>query len=134
MSRERQQELKNTGVKCYVTSHEMTLNGSCAVNCEACSIVKKIVASAHLKLNGIHAQIGTDIRDLSLFQRLSENLNAFAIYLKQTYALELLWIDVGGGLAGINPRSEEQRMTPPLSPLFGPLQPKNHRPAFRLSQ
>jgi diaminopimelate decarboxylase len=75
-------------------------------------IVKKIINSPHLQLAGLHIHIGTNIRDIAIFQNMSIKLNEFAGILKQQFAVELQWLDVGGGLAGISPRIEENRMTP----------------------
>ena len=76
-------------------------------NSEAHSIARRVQQSRQLVLSGLHAQLGTNIRDLSHFHRLGQLLADFAIHLKSEYGKELDWIDVGGGLAGVSPRMED---------------------------
>lgn len=72
-------------------------------NCEAHRIARRVLQSGQLLLSGLHAQTGTNIRDLVRFHRVGQCLADFAIELKLAYGIELDWIDVGGGLAGISP-------------------------------
>ena len=74
---------------------------------EALQIAERVMRSPHLVLAGIHAQTGTDIRDLATFAVLGTQLAKFAELLRQRFEIELSWIDVGGGLAGITPKSGE---------------------------
>lgn len=78
----------------------------------AIHVVKRIQASPHLNLAGLHAHIGTNIRDLAQFAALGRNLAAFATELLLQFNLQLEWLDVGGGLAGISPRIDEQQIGP----------------------
>ncbi|MBL4648002.1 MAG: diaminopimelate decarboxylase, partial [Gammaproteobacteria bacterium] len=71
-------------------------------------IVNKIIASPHLTLSGIHAHIGTNIRDIEQFAKLGVALSDFAEHLLRDNNIRLKWIDVGGGLAGISPRKDEE--------------------------
>jgi len=73
----------------------------------AADISGRIFASRHLELQGVHAQIGTNIRDLSRFTVMAEKMAAFAVHLQKTHGIELKYINVGGGLAGISPRIDE---------------------------
>ncbi|VVC77221.1 Diaminopimelate decarboxylase [Aquicella siphonis] len=70
---------------------------------ETRSLVDKILKSPYLKLGGVHMHIGTNIRDLRQFRQMGQCLGLFASALKSIYQIELEWIDVGGGLAGISP-------------------------------
>jgi len=74
---------------------------------EAYEIAAYIVKSPWLRLAGVHAQIGTDIRKISQFRQLSGRISRFVESLRQEHNLELDWIDVGGGLAGISPKQEQ---------------------------
>jgi diaminopimelate decarboxylase len=47
----------------------------------ACDIAGRISGSRHLELRGIHAQIGTNIREFSRFTAMAEKMAAFAMYL-----------------------------------------------------
>jgi diaminopimelate decarboxylase len=76
------------------------------------AVIKQIVASPHLQLKGLHAHIGTNIRDMSQFSLLAKRLSELAWQIKQQHAIYLDWIDVGGGLAGISPRIDENQLTP----------------------
>lgn len=95
------------------------------------TLIQRILASPYLKLAGLHTHIGTNIRDIQIFTQLSQRLNQFAQELKQHLNIELQWLDVGGGLAGISPRIDENRFLPhPLPDLneyakaiINPLQP-----------
>lgn len=71
------------------------------------ALVKRIIESPNLTLSGLHSHIGTNIRDLSYFAKLGQLFNDFAFELKNEFGIELSWIDVGGGLAGIAPYIEE---------------------------
>lgn len=75
----------------------------------ACDIAGRISGSRHLELRGIHAQIGTNIREFSRFTAMAEKMAAFAMYLQNTHGIELESINVGGGLAGISPAIDENR-------------------------
>lgn len=76
------------------------------------TLIKRIIASPYLKLAGLHTHIGTNIRDIQIFSQLSKRLSQFALDLKQHFDIELQWLDVGGGLAGISPRIDENRFLP----------------------
>jgi diaminopimelate decarboxylase len=94
-------------------------------------LIKRIIASPNLQFAGIHTHIGTNIRDIQIFSQLSQRLNQFTLELKQHLNIELQWIDVGGGLAGISPRIDEHRLLPHPLPnaeeyakaIIKPLQP-----------
>lgn len=77
---------------------------------EAHAIAQTIVDSQWLSLAGLHLQISTNIRDLRHFSEASGQLAIFAQYLKMQHKIELEWIDVGGGLAGITPTVDEQNI------------------------
>lgn len=76
------------------------------------NLIQRISDSPHLKLAGLHTHIGTNIRDINMFGKLAHKLNEFALILKQYFNIELQWIDVGGGLAGISPRIDENQLLP----------------------
>lgn len=76
------------------------------------NLIKRIIESPHLKLAGLHTHIGTNIRELHHFSQLGQYLNEFATALKKKFHIELDWIDVGGGLAGISPYIKENRIEP----------------------
>lgn len=73
----------------------------------AWSAVEKIARSRWLRLGGIHAHIGTNIRDMTRFSELGNDLGQFAACLHNATGQWLDWIDVGGGLAGISPTNDE---------------------------
>lgn len=74
---------------------------------EACECAAYIARSKWLSLAGLHIQIGTNIRDLAQFEAASDCLRQFADELYDCYGIELQWIDLGGGLAGISPSIDE---------------------------
>ena len=81
-------------------------------NAEIVRIIDQIEQMPALRFAGIHCHIGTNIRALSRFRRMSRNIAALAELVYQRYGRYLDWIDVGGGLAGVSPRWEEDRILP----------------------
>ena len=84
--------------------------------CPARHAIERIVASPHLNLGGLHAHIGTNVRDIERFRQFAETYARFANGLREKYKLEMQWIDVGGGLAGISPLASESRLGPHALP------------------
>ena len=80
-------------------------------NCEAVSAARTISQSKRLILCGYHAHLGTNIRNLMVFEKFSRKLAQFVEYQVEAWQLKLEWIDVGGGLAGIAPLVSENRFT-----------------------
>ncbi len=78
----------------------------------AYKIVDYILQSPYIQLAGLHAHIGTNIRDINQFAKLGENMATFATELLEKCNLEMSWIDVGGGLAGVSPRIDEKQFSP----------------------
>ena len=74
------------------------------------SAINLIKQKKYLKLGGLHAHIGTNIRDLELFAILGKNMAQLALELKNKYDINLDWIDFGGGVAGINPTKIENKI------------------------
>ena len=81
-------------------------------DCQAFSIIDRIVASSSLELAGLHSHIGTNVRDLNKFRQFATAYAEFAEAVRDRYGVELVWIDVGGGLAGIAPRVDEALLEP----------------------
>lgn len=79
-------------------------------------LIQRILNSPYLKLAGLHTHIGTNIRDINTFGKLAHKLNEFAVILKQYFNIELQWLDMGGGLAGISPRIDEYQLLPHTLP------------------
>lgn len=79
---------------------------------ETRALIQRLVDSPNITLAGIHAHIGTNIRELSHFSALGKHIAVFAMQLKNKYGIELSWIDLGGGLAGIIPYISECRVEP----------------------
>ena len=75
-------------------------------------VARYVVDSKSLSLCGLHSQIGTNVCDLDLFRHQGACLANFAEFLKSTFGVELSWINVGGGLAGIAPTAEANHATP----------------------
>ncbi len=73
------------------------------VNGDALEVAGWIHHSPHLRLAGVHAHIGTNVRNLRRFTRLGQVLNEFARTVYQRFGIVMDWINVGGGLAGISP-------------------------------
>lgn len=78
---------------------------------DACLVADYIHQSDHLRLSGVHSQPGTNIRNLEKFSRQAEDLASFAVFLKNRHSIELQWINVGGGLAGIAPEKDAANQT-----------------------
>lgn len=74
--------------------------------------INLIKFSDRVSLGGIHTHIGTNIRDLEQFSRMSASLANLAEKLLQQHDIELKWLDLGGGLAGISPRIDELQHYP----------------------
>ena len=95
------------------------------------SLIQRIMASPSLQFAGLHTHIGTNIRDIQIFAQLGQRLNQFALELKQHLNIELQWLHVGGGLAGISSRIDENQFAPYPLPdveeyakaIINPLQP-----------
>jgi len=67
------------------------------------AIVDYIQQQPQLSLTGIHCHIGTNIWELDLFKQMSQLAEQFCHKLLERYQIELEWLDLGGGLAGITP-------------------------------
>ncbi len=80
--------------------------------CYAMKKVERIVWSPHLQLCGLHSHIGTNVRELEAFHNFASEYAKFADRVRDKFALEMQWIDVGGGLAGIAPLLTECQMHP----------------------
>jgi len=80
------------------------------------TLITKISQSTHLSLGGLHTHIGTNIRDLNQFKMMATYLCGVALELKKQFSIELSWLDVGGGLAGISPYRTENQFEPHLLP------------------
>ena len=65
--------------------------------------VRRLSDTAHLRFGGLHNQLGADIRDLERFRAFGKCFAGLA----REFGAPLPWIDVGGSLAGTNPRREE---------------------------
>lgn len=65
-----------------------------------------------MNFSGIHCHIGTNIRDLSRFEAMSQNIAKLAETILVKYNQTLDWIDFGGGLAGISPRLDDTQIEP----------------------
>lgn len=76
------------------------------------ALITKINQSTYLSLGGLHSHIGTNIRDLKQFKMMATYLCGIAQQLKKQFSLELSWLDVGGGLAGISPYRTENQFEP----------------------
>lgn len=74
--------------------------------------------SPWLSVRGLHAHIGTNIRDLERFRQLGRVMAEAAKLLTATTGQPPQWIDFGGGLAGVSPSHEEAALT--LHPPFDP--------------
>lgn len=76
-------------------------------NSEAHEIVSYVSQSKWLNLAGIQIQTGTNIRDMAHFQKASTSIARFVESVRDGYGIELKYLDLGGGLAGISPTIEE---------------------------
>jgi len=94
-------------IACSRFGFEVSDTGS---NSEAHAIAKIIIESPWLRLAGLHMQISTNIRDIRLLSEASGQMAAFAQFIKEQYQLELEWLDLGGGLAGITPTVDEKNI------------------------
>ncbi len=80
--------------------------------CEASRMIGRITESPSLELGGLHAHIGTNVRALDRFQRFAKTYSDFVEWATAEHGIELDWIDLGGGLAGIAPLVSENRFEP----------------------
>ncbi|MFT4693991.1 MAG: diaminopimelate decarboxylase [Francisella sp.] len=81
-------------------------------NSEIFKTIDEIKSIPKLKLCGIHCHIGTNIRDLSRFESMSQNIAKLAEAILIKYDQTLDWIDFGGGLAGISPKLDDPQTKP----------------------
>jgi len=79
--------------------------------CEALLAAKRIFDSPFLTFGGIHAHIGTNVRQLQRFEQLGKDLCKFATLMRGHFGFDLSWINVGGGLPGISPTNDEAEET-----------------------
>ncbi|AXA34612.1 rhizoferrin biosystnesis N-citrylornithine decarboxylase FslC [Francisella adeliensis] len=79
---------------------------------EILKTIDKIKNIPELNFSGIHCHIGTNIRDLSRFEAMSQNIAKLAETILVKYNQTLDWIDFGGGLAGISPRLDDTQIEP----------------------
>jgi len=97
--------------------------------CEAFEVIDWINSSKFLEVAGIHIHSATNVRDLSYFYRISNYALKFIQFLLTNFTIDLKWIDLGGGLAGILPgRNEHEVLELPsvedyASEVIGPLLP-----------
>lgn len=61
---------------------------------------------SHLKIVGIHVHVGTGIRDYNVFSTAASKLATALSLWPFDWPIE--WIDLGGGLAGISPKWQEE--------------------------
>ena len=80
--------------------------------CPAWQAVSTISGCPVLNLAGLHVHIGTNVRCLDQFRRMATCLAGFANRVQHRFDIQLEWIDVGGGLAGIAPLVTENRFDP----------------------
>ncbi len=66
-------------------------------------IAQYVHESDVLTMAGVHAHIGTDIRDFDAFKQLAMCMSQFCWDIHKKLGITLAWLDVGGGLAGISP-------------------------------
>lgn len=64
---------------------------------------QRLQETPHLRLGGLHNQLGARLRDLDRFRAFGECFASLAHEL----GAPLPWLDMGGSLAGTNPRGEE---------------------------
>lgn len=81
-------------------------------NSEIFKTIDKIKKLPELKFCGIHCHIGTNIRDLSRFESMSQNIAKLVEAILTKYDQTLDWIDFGGGLAGISPKLDDPKIEP----------------------
>ncbi len=110
----------------------------------AIQAIHQIQSSPHLKLGGLHAHIGTNIRRIERFRRFANTYCQFVEDVSAEYGIELEWIDAGGGLAGIAPLVSETQDEPfelpclneychaIIDPFLSYLNGCRHRPKFFL--
>lgn len=79
---------------------------------EAWRCIEWIQKQPGLHLAGVHCHLGTNIRELERFRQMGTRLADVVVQLRDKLAVELQWIDIGGGLAGISPRWDEDRIDP----------------------
>ena len=65
--------------------------------------VRRLASAPHLSFGGLHNQLGANIRDMDRFRAFADCFAGLA----REFGAPLPWIDVGGSLAGTNPRREE---------------------------
>jgi diaminopimelate decarboxylase len=73
---------------------------------DAVSAARAVAGSARLRLTGLHAHIGSQIRDLRAFRRLSESLIELVGRLRAEAGLRVSELCVGGGLAAPEVRTD----------------------------
>ena len=70
----------------------------------------------HLNIVGLHFHIGSQIRDLNIFQQLCERVNEFASFFESNFN-KMTYLNVGGGL-GINYDTPDSELIPDFEAYF----------------
>ena len=83
---------------------------------EVIANIEGIKALKHVKVAGMHLHIGSQIRELHVFEYLCEKVNSIVAHLS-SLGLEFGFIDVGGGL-GINYDFPENEPVPNFASVF----------------
>ncbi len=79
-----------------VMGNEGSRFGFCYENGELLKAVKRIVSLPNVRLTGLHLHNSTKTRSLNIYSTIAK----MACEIKKTYALDLKYIDIGGGFFG----------------------------------
>ncbi len=69
---------------------------------EAMSVVRRMAAGKTVRLNAVHAHIGTFVTEASAYRNEATKLARFAAAVEKEFGTEIEYIDVGGGFASKN--------------------------------
>lgn len=69
---------------------------------QARDAVARIISGDRLELVGLHCHLGTFIQETSAYRQAAEKLARFANELRETFGVQLTFLDLGGGFASHN--------------------------------
>jgi len=85
---------------------------------EALRAIKRAVSGGKIRVNGLHAHIGTFILDPELYRMEIKKLIEFSKMIKEEFGISVRYLDIGGGFASRNKLKGAYLPTDEMAPAF----------------
>ncbi|MEK7848668.1 MAG: diaminopimelate decarboxylase, partial [Chloroflexota bacterium] len=87
-------------------------------NGQALDACRRVMASSHLRLAGLHVHLGTFITDVNAYRWMAEQVASFCLHLSSEPGVALEYIDIGGGYASHNTLHQQWAPAQYTTPTF----------------